>query len=491
MNIVDLVFRQAALRPDRPAIQEDGEHLTYAQLCDRVRRTAGYLRGLGTCPGDRIGLSLKDNTNHLVALLAVARLGATIVPIDWRARPREKEHLAAVFDVSYVLAEVDASLPSSITVAHLIDPLLTPPADDFPTNGKLPFLLNLSSGTSGTPKAAIVTHDDYRYRLARYWYVHGATGKFRYLSVLPLCFSAGRNLNLYHLTSGGTVTLYPSLFGAEELVDVMNHAEINFAFLVPTALRWLLELPHHDGLLLPKLDVLATGTAFLYPEEKQNIVRRISPNLYQGYSTSGTGNISVLRPHDLAEHGTSVGVPNPLTTVEIVGDTEIVGETGKVLPTGEIGRLRCRGPGIATRYYNQECHMDAEGVRDGWFYTGEFAALDRSGYLHLHGRVSNMIVRGGANVYPEEVERVLLAHPAVAEVAVVGRPSRNLGEEVIAAVVPRQPVSARDLLTFCRSELSAYKIPAAIAFVDALPKTTSGKVRRADIPACLVADAAE
>ncbi len=480
MNIVDLITRNAATDPDRPAIIDGDRSISFRELAVLVNRTASHLLGLGIKADDRVGIALKDSVDHVIAILAVARIGAAIVPVDWRARPAEKQRLAETFDVTAVLTEVGDTMPDGVPCVPLdetwhVSVATAAPCLTFPTNGSHTFLLNLSSGTTGTPKGAIVTHDDYRYRLARYPTAYGRGGRYRYLSVMPLCFSAGRNLLLYNLVIGSTVILYPPLFGPEEYVEAAKRYDVTTAFLVPTAVRWLLSLPEQAQPLLPGLRVWGTGTAFMYPEEKLEAARRIAPNIVFGYSASGTGGISTLGADNLAAHAETVG--RPYFSI----DLQIVDSQDHPLPAGEIGRVRCQGPGVSRGYYGGETDDSEEGIKGDWFYTGELGALDEAGYLTLHGRSSSLIIRGGANVYPEEVERVILSHHAVAEAAVIGRPSPVLGEEVVAAVVAKQPIEQRDLLNFCRKELSSYKIPAEIRVVPALPKTTSGKVKRAEV----------
>lgn len=483
MNIANLVIRNAASRPDHPAIIEGDRALSFGELAALVNKSASHLRNLSIKAGDRVGVCLKDNTDHVVMLLAVARAGAAIVPIDWRACAAEKQRLVETLELAVVLTEAGARGLDGVACVPLDESWRgsvssISPFQGFSDDGALTFILNLSSGTSGEPRGAVVTHDDYRQRLARYATAYGVESNHRYLSVLPLCFSAGRNKLLYNLVCGGTAILYPTLFGPEEFVDVATRYDVTAAYLVPTAIRGLLRLPEQPELLLPNLKILATGSSFIFPEEMGEAARRISPNLVAGYSTSGTGPISVLLPEDLADHAETVGMPNRMVKVEIVDDDD------QPLPTGETGRLRCKGPGVSRSYYGGAVGASDEGIKGDWFYTGELGALDDGGYLRLNGRSSSLIVRGGANVYPEEVERVMLSHDGVAEAAVIGRSSRDLGEEVVAAIIPKGPVGQGELLALCRKELSAYKVPVEIRVVRELPKTTSGKVKRGEVLAC-------
>jgi acyl-CoA synthetase (AMP-forming)/AMP-acid ligase II len=202
-------------------------------------------------------------------------------------------------------------------------------------------------------------------------------------------------------------------------------------------------------------------------------VRQITPNLFEIYGSVGAGPISVLRPQDLAEHADSIGRPAPTWEIEIVDDED------RALTPSESGRLRLRGPGLAAGVYSGSSGTSvAEGFRDGWYYTGDIAAFDAGGFLHLKGRASDVILRGGSNIYPDEIEAVLAEHPAVTAAGVVGRPAPELGEEVVAFVVADAAVDREQLLTHCRTRLTSYKIPAEIILVTELPMTSFGKVDR-------------
>jgi acyl-CoA synthetase (AMP-forming)/AMP-acid ligase II len=242
-------------------------------------------------------------------------------------------------------------------------------------------------------------------------------------------------------------------------------------FVVPTILRALLELPAGAGPLLPGLQALLCAGAPTHPEEKRAALRRLTPGFHEVYGTVGTGPISVLGPFDIPGHAESAGRPHEIWQIEVVDETD------RALPRGAAGRLRVRGPGAATRLESGAAGA-GEAVREGWYYTGDIAELDDAGFLYLKGRASDVILRGGSNVYPDEVEAVLVEQAAVADAAVVGRPSPQLGEEVVAVVVVRAPVTTEELIAHCRRRLSPYKLPAEIVFVSELPRTSFGKPDR-------------
>jgi len=479
MNLADLLARYAGTQPDAAALLEGERTITWAALDALVRRSAAQLQDLGVRPGDRVGLNLKDHADHVIAMLAAARMGACFVPIDWRARPAEKARLAEAFDLRLALNDPATSpVPDRAGVALDDDwhaaVRRAPTAREFPSEGDAELFIAVSSGTTGAPKGAPATHTMFLHRIAKYTYAYGPMHGHRYLSVQPLCYAAGWFHLFIVMAGGSTIILRPPLFTAEEYVaDVARHGA-SFAFVVPTVLRWLLKLPSGDGPLLPSLRVLVAAADVMHAEEKRAVLRRVSPHFHESYSSSATGTISILKPWEIEHRAASVGYPNLLTEVQIVDPAD------RPLPPDEIGRLRVRGPGVATRYYGDP-EAEARDFKDGWYYTGELAARDDAGYLYLKGRASNMILRGGVNIYPEELEPVIEQHPRVAAAAVLGATHAELGQEVVALIVPAGPLAERELLAHCRRQLAPHKVPSRIVLVDDLPRNPAGKIRRAEL----------
>lgn len=479
MNLADLLARYARTQPDAAALIDGERTITWAALHALVHRSASHLRELGVRPGDRVGLNLKDHADHVVAMLAAARMGAAFVPVDWRARPAEKAHLAEAFDLRLALNDPATSAVPDRPGVVLDDDwhaaARRAPADpDFPSDGDAELFIAVSSGTTGAPKGAPASHSMFLHRIAKYTCSYGPMHGHRYLSVQPLCYAAGWFHLFIVMAGGSTVILRPPLFTAEEYVANVARYEATFAFLVPTVLRWLLKLPARDGPLLPSLRVLVAAADVMHPDEKRAVLRRVSPHFHESYSTSATGTISILKPWEIEARADSVGYPNLMTEVQIVDAAH------EPLPPGATGRLRVRGPGVATRYYGDP-EAEARDFRDGWYYTGELAARDDAGYLYIKGRASNMILRGGVNIYPEELEPVIEQHPRVAAAAVLGEAHAELGQEVVAVVVPAAPLEERELLAHCRRLLAPHKVPSRIVLVDDLPRNPAGKIRRAEL----------
>ncbi len=263
--------------------------------------------------------------------------------------------------------------------------------------------------------------------------------------------------------------LFPPPYEPAQLAREAARREATSLFLVPTLLRRLLELAPEDAAPFARLRLLLSSGSALHAEERRAIRNRLCPQFFEYYASTEGGGVSLLTPQDQETRGDSVG--RPVFGVEV----EIVDDSHAPLPVGEIGRLRYRGPAVATSFYG-ESEDDRETFRDGWFYPGDLASLDEAGYVYLKGRRKDMIIRGGVNIYPTDVEFALAEHPSVAEAAVVGLPDREFGEQVAAFVVLKQATPADELMAWCRTRLAAYKVPKFVYAAPELPRNSSGKV---------------
>lgn len=483
MNLGALIRSHARNRPDAPAIVQDDEHLDYAALWRRIAACAARLLELGIQPGDRVGLCLGDHIDHLVLHYAVAVAGATILPMDHRWTAAEKQQVAAAFDARLILREADEAEVAGAENEIIgrdwgcSDPCSVP-ADVFQSQADRPLLVSLSSGTTGRPKGAIVTHRQMYERFVNQWVTLGLCSSDRFVSVTPLYFGAARSFCMGFLAAGATVILDPPPHKPPQLAEAIRKSGANITFLVPTLMYRLLPLASDAELLFPDLDLLIFGGSIVHGQEALDMQARLTPHLASYYATSEGGGISVLQSSDIEQHGDTVG--RPAFCVEV----DVVDANSEPVSRGETGRLRYRGPGVATAFLDETGNFDANS-NDGWFYPGDLASVDRDGYISLRGREKEMIIRGGVNVYPAELETALRSHPEVSEAAVVGWPSPAMGEEVAAFVVVESDVRADDLHEFCKTLLAPYKLPKEIFVVDEMPKTNFGKIKKSDLVARL------
>jgi acyl-coenzyme A synthetase/AMP-(fatty) acid ligase len=473
MNLTDPILRQARTQPRTAALVEREQTMTYGELGDRVLRTAGYLAKLGIARGSHVGLCLRDDSQSVVAHLAVVRLGAIAVPIDSRSRPAERARVAEVFPLQLALVtpgcEAGINCPKVVLDAAWRSAVAaTVQAAAAVEDWYAPVVVQASSGTSGLPKFTVASHFQYHFHIAGYLEVVPPS-RHRSLLMLPLYFSAGRLFCLAHLLRGDTLILCPGLASAGEMVETVSGHQVTAAFVVPSMVRELLALTGDHRPHLPDIELLISGGTPLFPDEKLNVLSKVTPKFCEMYGAAAMGPMAALRPEEIRERPTSVGRPFSFIDIEIVDDDD------RPLDAGATGHLRCRGPGLTFPAANSAA-ANAADFRNGWHYPGELASIDELGYIFLQGRKSEVIFQGGAKIFPSEVEAVLQAHESVTEAAVVGRTLPNSEQEVVAYVIAKRPVMAGELLAHCRTRLTAFKVPREIQIVTELPRNSSGKV---------------
>lgn len=470
MNLANVVRINASNHGHKPAILYQDVKISYAELWRSIETVAAFLAQAGIRRGERVGLSMKDHPLHLIAHFSVARLGAIIVPMDHRWSDIEKRAAAVAFRVSILVTDGEtinvcpcATLDAAV-LAGSYDAL--PEIEDSDTD----LLISLSSGTTGAPKGALLTHANLYERFVSQWAAIGYDSRDCFAILTPLFFGAGRSFAMSLLVVGGTVLLAPPPLKPPGIVAALRREEVTATFLPPTLLRRLIAL-HTDGQppLLDNLHYLIVSGEPLYPEEAHEVLAKICPNLYSYYASSEGGGISVLPAQDFEQFASTVGIPTFRT------DVQIVDEEDNELDPGLIGRLRYRGPGVATRMIDSDGTEQDAGL-EGWFYPGDLAERLPSGHLVLHGRDKDVIIRAGVNIYPAEIEARLLAHPDIAEAAVVGREDSARGQIVTAYVASATELSVEALQSWCKDGLAPYKVPQQFSFLRALPKSASGKV---------------
>lgn len=465
-NLAALVRAQAHHQPKHEALELGDTVLDYAAAWRRILALAGWLDTQGIGRGTRIAVALPETIDHVLLHFAVAALGAVLVPIDHRATASEQDRLAAAFGADRIVSPCNAegrvAIPDALSEASLTQ--LAPGGDN-------DWLVSLSSGSTGEPKGALVTHNQMRERFVAQWRSLGLSGADRFALATPLCFGAGRSFAMSTLAAGGTLILLPPPMAPEALAKALQTTAATATFLVPTLLRRL-PAARGNAPLLPRLRRLVVSGEPMAADEARQFRSTISDGLMGYYASSEGGGISVLDSDDVAAHADSVG--RAAHGVEV----EIVNEAGHTVTSGTVGQLRYRGPGVTLRT------VDADGEvteNDGWFYPGDLASRDADGYLRLAGRSKDVIVRGGVNIYPAEIEHRIAELPAVHEVAVVGVAAPERGEAVHAFVVG--DVTEADLQAHCRTHLAPYKQPEAWHWLETLPRTKADKTDRARLRA--------
>ena len=471
MNLASILQCHADGHGAKTAIEFQNERLSYLELWQRLQGYAGYLHKRGIRPGDRVGLAFKEHPEHLILHYALARLGAVILPIDQRWTASEKAAAATAFKAKLLILEDGLDAPEGIQTLTLNkDVQQTGPEHlpQMPEHPDMALLISLSSGTTGRPKGALVTHEQMYQRFISQWVSIGFNSGDRFLGLTPMFFGAGRSFAMSFLAAGATVIIDPPPHEPEQLVAAVNGSGATATFMVPTQLRGLLPL-HKQGLLLLGLDKLLVSGAALYPQESRDIREKVCSGLIGYYASSEGGGISVLNTEEFDDYAHTAGRATFRTEVQIVNGGN------RPVKTGETGRLRYRGPGVAGRFIDTDGTEQAIAA-EGWFYPGDLAEKTDGGHIILRGRDKDVINRGGVNIYPTEIEAVLMQLPTVREAAVVGEASEKFGETVTAFIAADKAIADNTLHEHCRKQLAPYKIPSRYVFLDEVPKKSSGKV---------------
>ena len=474
MNLANLIRHHARRRPAHPAIVARDRTWDYATFDAAVDTAAARLLARGLREGDIVGIALGDTPEHLAFLYGIARAGGVILPMDKRWTEGEKQRVAQHFGARFTLVDEGDPAIAGVDCEFVEQPLAIdagardklPPTPDHPDLG---LVLSLSSGTTGRPKGPLILHRNMYHRFLIYTITLTMSEHDRFACASPMYFSGSRGFTMCQLYFGGTVVLLPPPVGPADLIREINDYECTSAFIVPTIIRRLIDASTSQGHCLPKLRLLISTGAALFPEDRALALERITPNIINFYGSAEGSGISAL---------TSRHPPGKSRTAgQIVWGTEVrvVDAQFNDLPRGEIGRICYRSGGSAREFY-RDPEASAQAFRDGWYVPGDLGFVDADGFVTLTGREKDMIIRGGVNIYPNEIESVLLGHELVAEAAVVGAPSAALGEEVVAFVTTRQPVDPEALRALCAKQLAPYKVPKAVQVLPEMPRTNVGKI---------------
>ena len=464
--------------PDRKAIISPNLNLSYADLVARAARSARELRSQGVVAGTNIGICLRDNAETLVSMIAVWMLGATAVPMDFRTNAAERSLLAKEFDLGAIVEDRQVSAAGYTPVfagsswAETIAKHDGSPVWPNSERAAAPAFISLTSGTTGRPKGIVIDHG--RMLLRSTFDAERLDGPL--LNPLPLSFSASRTHVFSALLQGSGVYLFPMLFLAQQLADALLAGEATSLCCVPTIVRNLFDIVGERSTpIFAKLEALYCFGAPMAPAEKVRAKTSLCANFVQVYGASICGRISALSGPDLDAHPDSLGRVLPHVLLQIVNDDD------KVLEPRESGAIRIRSPGMASSIHGEGTAGSGDSFRGGWAYPGDIGSFDEDGFLHLLGRSSDLIIRGGANVHPAEVELVIAECDGVEEVAVVGFAKLPEGEEIAAFVVSSSNLTEAALDAHCRTRLAPDKRPRKFVFVPDLPRNANGKILRLEL----------
>lgn len=476
-SIADAVSYNAKRRPNHPAfINLDSSVVTYFEFNLLMNKTANKLIEIGCSSGEIFGISMKDTVEHLVLMLGLIRMGGVLLPMDVRWTPYEKKRVADFFGAKAVISESKIDGFETICIDQQWHDSVEKKdsSGNFFSDIDANLWLSLSSGTTGVPKGPMLTHKQTVLRFLEQAISLGFNEHDINVLATPLYFGGGRNFTVSMLYFGGTVLMSPPPYDVKDLAKNVNKFGGTSLFLVPTLLRRMLSIASENSLLFPKLRLLISSGSILHKEERNKIQQQLCESFVNLYSSTEGGAVSILSPYDSQEKSGSVGL------AAYMNDFEVVNEKNESLPAGEIGRIRQKAPWIPSGFYNNKEESKKMFV-NGWYFTGDLGKTDTDGYLYIVGRVKDMIIRGGVNIYPSEIEDLLCEHKNVLDASVVPWQSKELGEEVAAFVIKNGLVEEDDLINHCKMFLAPYKVPRAVFFLEDLPKSPQGKVLKKEL----------
>lgn len=501
-NIGHLLTKRAAITPNKEAFVEweRGRRFTFSQLNSRANGIANALLARGITPGDRVATLLKNSIEFVETYFAIAKIGAVMVPVNWRLVPAEIAYIlqdsgasALIFDDDFEQAVTElqsgsrGELPARLWLrcqngkqappdwAESYSSVLESSSDDEPPTGAWDddnLFIMYTSGTTGHPKGAVHSHEGMLWSQLTSMATSDMRGDDRFLLPLPMFHVGCLNPVSLLVHRGGTGIIMRDL-EMGEMLRCIDAEKISIFMAVPALLQFMLHAPEREQCDLSSLRWIATGAAPV-PVSLLDDWAALGVSIHQAYGlTESCGPGTLLLPEDAAAKVGSCGRPQMHTEAKIVD-----GE-GSIIPMGsaEAGELLLAGRHMMKEYWNKP-EATADTLKNGWLYTGDICTWDSEGFITICDRKKDMIISGGENIYPAELENVLAACPDVQEAAVIGLPSAKWGETPLALVVaaPGSAPDADSLKQWCRDHLAGYKVPQLYELVDALPRNPSGKL---------------
>jgi long-chain acyl-CoA synthetase len=490
-NLRDLIELNLAERPDQTFIYWRDEEVSYRTLDERANRAASGLRALGVGQGDVVSVYLPNCPEFIYTWFGIIKLGAVFGPVNAMFKGDEVGHVlrdsgAMVAVTSRALLEtinavregcpdlrsvicLEGDAPGTVTFEGLMGH--PPTLESVPLARDDLAAIVYTSGTTGRPKGAMLSHFNYVWTtLASADVMPVQPGRDRLGLILPLFHVNAQITTLYQSFIGGAVAMWER-FSPSDFWETVQRFRPTTFMAVPTMLSILLTAPRPEGLDASSLRFAICGAAPLPLEIFERFEETFNLRILEGYGLTEAAGVSSLNPYWGIRKVGSIGLP-------LRGQyMKIVDESMNELAPGELGEIVIKAPNVMKGYYNNP-EATAETIVDGWLRTGDVGYVDGEGYFFIADRKKEMIIRGGENIYPREIEEVLFTHPQIAEAAVIGLPDPIWGEEVVAVVVPRpgEALTAEEVLEYCKARLASYKTPREVIFRENLPRTLTGKV---------------
>ena len=487
-TIAEMLRWRARRHPDLAATWYQGRTRTFAELdASTSALAAGLVNDLGVRPGDRVAILDKNSDEYLELLLALDKAGAVGVPVNWRLTAHEVAAVVGDADPAALVVGEDLRASADQVRCRVLGFGELRRGGDDPRRDRTEAVTwqLYTSGTTGLPKGAMLSNENLLGLIGPLgWEAPELQEGARGLVAMPLYHIGGCGWALAVLTQGCTAVVMREVV-PQDLLQVISEQRVNSAFLVPAVLLFLTQVPGVEQTDFSALRNIHYGASPISQELLLRAIDVFKCRFTQLYGlTETTGAITALRHEDhQGERMLSCG--RPMFGAEI----RVVDPLGADVPAGEIGEVVYRGPGLMQGYWRRQDDTSAA-VRDGWFHTGDAGSLDADGFLYIRDRIKDMIVSGGENVYPAELESVLMGHPAIADVAVIGVPDDKWGETVKAIVVRRPDAGLTDqeLIDWSRERLAGFKRPRSVDFTDTIPRNPSGKILKRQLREAYWAD---
>jgi acyl-CoA synthetase (AMP-forming)/AMP-acid ligase II len=518
VNTAEFLTISSAVVPDREALVCGEQRVTYMEMAEHVNRLANALQARGVAQGTKVAVMAMNSPQYVETYYACAKIGAVFVPLNYRAKREEIVHMlndsqaSLLFAGNRYLELIESLKPQLPSIKDFVcidgaaggmpcfDDLLSSASDDetyVEIDEQDATVLMYTSGTTALPKGVILTY------LTLSVYVVNTmspanpeeTPEVTLLSV-PVYHVAGLTAIMSSIWGGRTLVILPQ-FEPQLWLEAVQNEHVTHSFVVPTMLKRVMDQPDFDKRDLSSLQLITYGAAPMPYEVVRKAVDVFKCGLMNAYGqTESTSTMTYLGPDDHRIEGTEEEKAKKLQRLRSVGRpmddiaVAIMDRDGNILPSGKEGEICVSGSRIMREYHGQKEATEAA-IKDGWLHTGDVGYLDEDNYLFITGRTKDLIIRGGENISPGEIESALEDHPKIAEAAVIGVPDVEWGERVMALLVmrPGESMTKDEVIQYCKGRLASFKAPEDVAFVDELPRNPLGKVLKTELRKTLGAPA--
>ena len=501
----DIPRKHARLNPDWECVVCEDVRLTWKQFNERINRLANGLSGIGVEKGTKVAVLALNCHRYLEIYYALAKLGAVAVPLNFRLSPEELTYVINHSDAEFFMADVgfmevaNAIMPSLDNIKQSValngpeegwldyEEMLSAAQDtepDVEVDEDDLCQLQYTGGTTGLPKGVMLTHRNYITSAIGMLLTTLAEEGDKTLQVLPIFHTAWWPALIHHYCGGGAVIA--KRFDFNEILAMAEKERVTHINMVPILFSWVLDFPDLDKYDLSSIKLLTYAGAPMPADLMRRCIEKFGPIFQQGYGLTEAAPLATILlekdqstldgPPEITRRISSAGKESMITEVRLFDDED------KEVPVGEVGEIVVRGKNIMKGYW-KDPELTAKALRGGWLHTGDLATLDEYGFIYIVDRKNDMIITGGENVYPYEVEKILYEHPAVLEAAVVGVQDKTWGEAVTAVVALKAGTTAteEELIGFAKERIAGYKTPKQVIFMESIPKTAIGKILRRQV----------